>query len=1347
MTETPSFECGKFYPGQGPGNRRDYDPPIDPKRHPRRKRAEPWGPIGPDRPTGEVLVKKTCWLCLKEITSNYQCNRDGSANPNGNCLCTKDEYFCVPTNYWVPQSLINSGWTCPPPAHNTLGLCELNCEDIVTSIYCPPDERCNWFVCCEKKYQWGEKYVPCVGPQLQPNCRCAVLAERDCKFVQTDRNPITGECAPPNFDSNACPAGFQIRNFSFNNQQACLGCVNELGEPLCPPPRIPREGGPEERVPPTQACPDRTCYFCERREIPSGQITKYPCPDNPNCLCFVSRDAEIKTINQVSLGFNVFGNCVYPPITESGEFYGCGPQASLDAAAECTRTISRDCSNREPVGPMTRANPVPTGPGGGPTGPGPQTGPILDTGPRTQPLQVKTCYFCKETQSTGVTVDCQGPQGQLCKCNLLRRRECIPVQVQRRPDGQFPPCSTVIPAGVIINFAPYNNCGNCTDLLGPPICETDRSSNPRQTDPDTGPATPKTYYRCVAGRGCRTVLLLPDQVTSSDFISLQDCSDFCDRTQIDPTSTNPTSPNQPESLSTFFKCNRNTGICTTVITTPSQARREGYFTTKQRCELACRANTADADRLSRNTLGSIDTITGSLGEGTANPTELRSYYRCVNGTCVSRLATPLEATDPSFHTTLQNCLNYCKVNGPASITRLGSAIKTEPTILDTGGSEDGPISFERFNTVDPFGRQVIPEPNTTEPIRISPADVNIGDRPYYELPENSVPLTVNLDPLASIYLPPVREYENAVVRNTKESDLFGEYIHEAIAYFLDKSNTSDDWRSYYSADLTLKNIEQSLKPKVISIFENITDQKGMLIGKEYFIEVIKNKLIKGTIDDFNLNYYKQLAEKKYRSIPTPEKTGDKRINTLRAFAYLENHLIPLEPNKSEARTNKLVPLIKTFATDLEKSIPVIIDGVETKYYINDDDIVVGRANLKITDGDYVTVGIGDNIKRIYLNTERDHAYLIRDIDKEIALNLLDGDTSIRLSVSSPYSSNIEFNYSLSGERENVYFLKLVTESVETKRINEFLDNTKVRYDLCSISTQQDLDDINEYVKFKLNHYLFPVNPNDVFIDYMVSSGHIYLEQQDVRFDGHARKTNKQVPLLVRQIPWYILIYPTNKEQNNPFDIESELVEFNPAGNTVREISYEMSIDKLEFDPTLSIPKYIDVNTIYPDRDILNEYNIDSRKVTFNPDNEFFRSGYKNSEKTTTRTKTPLRKIKEIITELNNNYVLDRGLTTFDIFSRLSFTDYNKFTSTVTNKVIFDTLKEGAINNVKIYEVTKYSGDAYLNKTALIKRRAAATPDTYTQIRGLNTGEFIEPPTQTEPPKIITSSTKRIKPLQ
>ena len=122
--------------------------------------------------------------------------------------------------------------------------------------------------------------------------------------------------------------------------------------------------------------------------------------------------------------------------------------------------------------------------------------------------------------------------------------------------------------------------------------------------------------------------------------------------------------------------------------------------------------------------------------------------------------------------------------------------------------------------------------------------------------------------------------------------------------------------------------------------------------------------------------------------------------------------------------------------------------------------------------------------------------------------------------------------------------------------------------------------------------------------------------------------------------------------------------------------------------------------------------------------------------TPNRRKSPIRVIKEIIRELNANYVLETdglgtGVNAFDIVSRLTMSEYNRLKTTEVLGGFITQIKNGLFDGVKVYPSVRGAGEASRRKTRLFKRRATAQPDRFPSLKSKNNGGFIRPPT-TEP---------------
>ena len=160
---------------------------------------------------------------------------------------------------------------------------------------------------------------------------------------------------------------------------------------------------------------------------------------------------------------------------------------------------------------------------------------------------------------------------------------------------------------------------------------------------------------------------------------------------------------------------------------------------------------------------------------------------------------------------------------------------------------------------------------------------------------------------------------------------------------------------------------------------------------------------------------------------------------------------------------------------------------------------------------------------------------------------------------------------------------------------------------------------------------------------------------------------------------------------------------------------------------------------YPN--VYGEYDAQTRITEINADESVYQTGYRknNVEFGSAQTvapvskKTSFRVIKEIITELNNNYILDwnslgRNITTFDLISRLDLKQFSEFLVLENYSLLFPLIKNGLVENVKVFEPTAYTGARLTEKKSqLIQRKSTASADTFPVIKPMTSGYIISPP--------------------
>ena len=111
-------------------------------------------------------------------------------------------------------------------------------------------------------------------------------------------------------------------------------------------------------------------------------------------------------------------------------------------------------------------------------------------------------------------------------------------------------------------------------------------------------------------------------------------------------------------------------------------------------------------------------------------------------------------------------------------------------------------------------------------------------------------------------------------------------------------------------------------------------------------------------------------------------------------------------------------------------------------------------------------------------------------------------------------------------------------------------------------------------------------------------------------------------------------------------------------------------------------------------------------------------------------------MKEIITELNNNYLLGlngigKSLTEFDVYSRLTLQQFSLLSRLERFRVIGDSLKTGLIADVKIIPpIDRADSRISFKHTQLVRRRVGAPADTFVTIKGTTSDTSLVPPTTT-----------------
>jgi hypothetical protein len=589
-----------------------------------------------------------------------------------------------------------------------------------------------------------------------------------------------------------------------------------------------------------------------------------------------------------------------------------------------------------------------------------------------------------------------------------------------------------------------------------------------------------------------------------------------------------------------------------------------------------------------------------------------------------------------------------------------------------------------------------------------------------------------------------------IVKNTsKATNIFKDFIDESLLKLLQSNLDYGDWDSSLAGDITVDVIYNNLNKEAIEELNKINNFDGSPLSKDQIFSIVGSRVLDGTIRNVTISYLARMAN---ASSPderfTVKRSSNNIVNETVALALIEKNYYPLDYQASLGRGFEVLKNKKTLSSDIDKYIEVTIAGETKRYYVNDDDTFIDRSTLTLEDGDYFDLTLGGEVTRLYAQSEKDHAYFVPEKTKQIALDLLGGDTSKTLSVSGD-PRGIELDYSLSAPRQNIYFLSCVLDSLDTvpdAANPKFLKRSRARYENVPLT---NIDQINEYVKYKDNHQTFVIDDEDLLLDYVERDGRVFLEQTDIILDSP--KENKTLPLLTRQLPWYILLYPTNKPENNPFNSKSQIINYTTSSSDQPETMTRQLRTSTTIIPDLrnKYNQFISVELVGKNaRDIFDNPDSQARINKLNLNNPLLSSGYRDFDNnlvsaqsySPNRQKTGFRLISEIITNLDQNYLLGlngigKSLTEFDVLCRLNLRQFNKLFRMENFKEIKRTLFNGTVSDVKVVPATKNSDSKIsLNKTQLVRRKSTApATDAFPEVKSTNFGRSLVPPTVEDPP--------------
>ena len=582
----------------------------------------------------------------------------------------------------------------------------------------------------------------------------------------------------------------------------------------------------------------------------------------------------------------------------------------------------------------------------------------------------------------------------------------------------------------------------------------------------------------------------------------------------------------------------------------------------------------------------------------------------------------------------------------------------------------------------------------------------------------------------------------AMVPNTSVyTQWFGTKIDHNINYILKNNRNKGDWDSSRVEGVSVRAVIKSLKPSVLSLLKSIRNYDGSLLNERDIYSIIGTRIIDGTLGKLQLKDIQKIAKESQKRVSVDiERGSSDDINEYAALSIIENTYFSLDPSKSEGRMRKVLPNWKVLSTDIDKHLTITFGRNSYKYYIKDDDTFITGSTLAISDGDYLKFVRKGNEYKLFCESEKDHAFIISDSTRQRSVKLIGGDENRTVTVTADASSGIEFDYSLSTPRQNFYILSCVLSSITTESITQhpLLKATTATYQLMDSSSVSDINIINDYIRYKANNRTMLLANDDVMLEYITQTRELKVRQQEIMPD--TPKTNKNTPLLLRQVPWYMVVIPTNRAENLLFNSTSQIISYDPSGKIIRELRV-LPINT----PLINKKQPISTRLGYPTYpNVYGKEDTQTRISALDSHNTIFKNTYRvrgvegtAEDLSPTRQKTGFRQISEIIQEIDKDYVtgvqgIGKTITDFDLFSRFSLTPFNKFVVLENKTLLYNLIQNGLVNNIKVFPpLRKSDGQLTIKKTQLIQKRGTATAPLYPVKKAMDTGFIIEPPSSTE----------------
>jgi len=405
------------------------------------------------------------------------------------------------------------------------------------------------------------------------------------------------------------------------------------------------------------------------------------------------------------------------------------------------------------------------------------------------------------------------------------------------------------------------------------------------------------------------------------------------------------------------------------------------------------------------------------------------------------------------------------------------------------------------------------------------------------------------------------------VKHNFNSNIFSPRIASELNDLLVCLKNKEPWNENLVAALTLNKIYVSLNPNLITTFNAIRHINGEKVNIESFLNMLKKHILTDTLDEFDGNYFYELAERQNtENYVVLTNVASTESNEITSITKLIANGVRADTRYSENSLSKNLRRQRRLNEDINtRTCACTLEGDVKELLIPNAGICVltqsnGSFNIENSPGDgyYLYLNTVDSgcIPYSY-DTDVSAALIAPPQVRYEALRISDINPNLFLTCRSTSSSH-EF---LPGDNpqtnlESMYF-KLNLESVTSvEDSNLLIDTTNATYTL--ITNEDEIKEHtgnNGFAVSRVN-----IDYRDPIFRYAQETSSISATQTDLSFRRFNSRLNLD-PILTRNLPFGLVLVPVRGSRHNPFNGRSVIKNFDNFVERSIELTY--SLDHLK----------------------------------------------------------------------------------------------------------------------------------------------------------------------------------------